>query len=175
MDLPFLRNRRNLAWHDDAVKPSMGQSFFARNWPFRLWLAAVGVSAAIADVRACEPSFASLQNWPFVLLLLVVIVVAPVLAFFLSLPVAMLVLGPLYKIRARMNGAPFHTGDYVEILAGPNCGRIVEVEAIWKQRGQVVVDLGHPRQKGVQFAFGETQLCRAARPGSVSVIHGGAA
>jgi hypothetical protein len=63
-----------------------------------------------------------------------------------------------------MNGAPFHPGDYVQILVGPNRGQVVPVDVVWTERGQVCLNLGVPRKKGLQFAFSYTQVCRDSPP-----------
>ena len=138
--------------------------FFARHWPLKIWLAAIGLVSALEAGRACEPSVSSFRDWHFVIVFASVIILAPVLACFTSLLAVWLFLGPIYRIRARMNGAPFHPGDYVQVLVGPNRGRVFQVDVIWEQRGQVCLELGEPRKKGVQFAFAYTEVFRVAPP-----------
>ena len=54
------------------------------------------------------------------------------------------ILGPVYFHRARLNGAPFQEGDLVEILVGPNRGRLTRVLETWEWRGMVKVALVNP-------------------------------
>jgi hypothetical protein len=42
------------------------------------------------------------------------------------------------------------------------------VDDVWEQRGQVCLEL--PREKGVQFAFSYTQVCRADLPNESSKV-----
>jgi transcription elongation factor len=78
------------------------------------------------------------------------------------------VLGPIYFHRAQLNGAPFQPGDVVEILVGPNRGRVVRVLESWDWRGMVKVDLGAPatsKRRGIfrcRYIFEETQLLKVA-------------
>jgi hypothetical protein len=71
---------------------------------------------------------------------------------------------PIYYFRGRINGAPFHVGDHVQILVGPNRDRIVRVEAVWENNRQVCVELGDSEKKGVQVPFDYTEVCRAVLP-----------
>jgi hypothetical protein len=146
------------------MKPSFMQMFFAKHWPLKFWMAVIGAISIFMACRACEPSLSSLHDWHFLVLFVSVIVLAPVLACYSSLMIVWLFLGPIYRIRGRMNGAPFHPGDYVQVLVGPNRGRVFQVDVIWEQRGQVCLELGSPRRKGVQFAFAYTQVFRVVLP-----------
>ena len=127
-------------------------------------MAVIGVASIIMAGRSCEPSWSSLHDWRCLILFASVIILAPVFACYTSLFVVWLFLGPLYRIRGRMNGAPFHPGDYVQVLVGPNRGRIFQIDVIWKERGQVCLELGEPRKKGVQFAFSYTEVFRVEPP-----------
>jgi hypothetical protein len=147
-----------------TMKPSFMQTFFARHWPLKIWLAIIGAVSIFMAGRACEPSLSSLGDWHFLVLFVSVIIIAPVFACYTSLIVAGLFLGPIYRIRGRMNGAPFYPGDYVQVLVGPNRGRVFQVDVIWEQRGQVCLELGEPRKKGVQFAFTYTEVFRVVPP-----------
>lgn len=70
------------------------------------------------------------------------------------------VLGPIYFHRAQLNGAPFQAGDPVEILVGPNRGRVVRVVEPLNGRGMVKVDFGE--QPGLKREwFEETQLLKS--------------
>ncbi len=76
------------------------------------------------------------------------------------------ILGPIQFHRAQLNGAPYQPGDLVEILVGPNRGRIVRVQESLDGRGTVKVDLGEqtsPIGKSIFWSgeyFEETQLLK---------------
>jgi hypothetical protein len=148
----------------NAMKPSFMQLFFAQHWPAKFWLAVVAVVSVFLAGQACEPSLSSLRDWHFLILFAVVLVLAPIFACCTSVILIGIILGPIYRLRGRMNGAPFQVGDKVQILVGPNRGRVVPVDAVWKERGQVCLELGGPREKGVQFAFSYFQVYRALTP-----------
>jgi len=146
------------------MKPSFMQMFFAQHWPLKIWIAVIGVVSIIMAGRACEPSWSSFHDWRFLILFVSVIILAPVFACYTSLIIVWIFLGPLYRIRGRMNGAPFHPGDSVQVLVGPNRGRVFQVDVIWEERGQVCLELGEPRKKGVKFAFTYTEVFRVVQP-----------
>ena len=52
------------------------------------------------------------------------------------------ILGPIYHYRAELNGAPFQTGDRVEVLVGANRGHVARVAEVWEWRGDLRVDWG---------------------------------
>src|SRR5262245_2694457 len=113
------------------------QYIFAKDWPMKAYFAlaaSLGISIVVA---VCQPSTAMFRDWQFALLFLVSIIVAPVLAFFLSLPCAFMFLGPVYFLRAKLNGAPFQVGDRVRILVGPHRDRVVQIYDVWTERRQV--------------------------------------
>jgi hypothetical protein len=85
------------------MKPSFMQMFFAQHWPLKIWLAVIGAVSIFVAGRACEPSLSSLHDWHFLILFASVIIVAPVFACYTSLLVVWLFLGPIYRIRGRMN------------------------------------------------------------------------
>jgi hypothetical protein len=92
------------------------------------------------------------------------------LAWFLGWAICSLagpfILGPIYLHRAKLNGAPFAVGDMVEILVGPNRGRVLRVLEPLDGRGLVKVDLGeHASRKGKSIFgtgnfFEEAQLIK---------------
>ena len=119
---------------------------------------ALAVSLGIwVVVAVCEPSAAMFGDGQFTFLFVVSIIIAPILALFLSLLYAFVFLGPIYRLRARFNGAPFHAGDRVRILVGPHRDRVVKICDVWKERGEVRVELNALEAKDV-FSF--TQICR---------------
>lgn len=101
------------------------------------------------------------EQWQFLLLFVTSVILMGALGFFLSLPVAFVFLAPIYHLRAKFNGAPFHIGDRVQILSGPYQGRVVEVYDVWNERNQVRVDLDPQAKADVKDVFSTTQVCRA--------------
>ena len=88
-----------------------------------------------------------------------------VLAILPALPLGalfgMFILWPIIQIICRsLNGAPFHPGDMVRILAGKHRDRVVRVYEIWPSRGQVRVELGEQEEKAVKDVFMDIQVCR---------------
>lgn len=142
------------------MKPSRMQYIFAKDWPLKAYFSVAAMLGLWAAVATCQPSMALFSDWLYLLLFIVSIVVTPVLAFFLSLPCAWMVIGPLYYLRARLNGAPFHIGDRVRILVGPHQDRTVQVYEVWAERRQVRVDLDAQTEKDVTDVFSFTQVCR---------------
>ena len=66
----------------------------------------------------------------------------------------------IWRICAKLNGAPFHEGDMVRILTGPHRDRVCRIYALWSERGQVRVDLGESAAKDVTDVFSYVEICR---------------
>lgn len=66
----------------------------------------------------------------------------------------------LWRIRARVNGGPFHTGDIVQVIAGPCAGRVGSVYEEWPTRNQVRVDLGDSEMREVKDVFSHVELMK---------------
>ncbi|MBN2310927.1 MAG: KOW motif-containing protein [Candidatus Hydrogenedentes bacterium] len=82
----------------------------------------------------------------------------------------------IYARRGRVNGAPFHVGDTVQILAGPYRGRIARVYS--SGPGDLVrVELGDERREKRTDIFPPERLLRedpaAEPPGPPSPPHDG--
>ncbi len=137
------------------MKPSKRQLFFAQGWPWLLmfW----GPSIALALLGGWLAPAGSMGA-----------VLGPGIGASVGVVGMLLVLRPLQLRLARVNGAPFHNGDLVQVLAGRYRGRVGRVYAEWETRGQVRVDLGDEAKRKVQDVFGELQLCRVeeAEPAS---------
>ncbi len=135
------------------------QYAFAHEWPLKIYLGmCVGLCLA-GSVHVCEPGQGVFRDWPYLFWLLAVIILAAVLGFYLALPFAWMLLGPLYRLQARRNGAPFAPGDYVRVLVGPHRGRVVRVREHW-QADNLRVDLGPAADTQYQDIFSPTQLLR---------------
>jgi hypothetical protein len=142
------------------VKPSLAQYIFAKNWPAKVYFSVAAAFGVGVAVTTCQPSMAMFSDWGFLLLFVVSVLAAPVLFFFLSLPLAWMVLGPLYWARGKLNGAPFHVGDHVRILVGPHRDHVGQVYAVWDERRQVRVELDAEAKKDCSDVFSFTQVCR---------------
>jgi len=142
------------------MKPSRAQYFFARRWLFNAWLIAVPLLCMIVAVRAAGTSSATLAQWPTLLRLCGLVLLASLLGYFLALLLGSFVFGPVYYARGQRNGAPFRNGDLVHILVGPHRDRVVRVYEVWASRDQVRVDLGELERKDVVDVFSYFEICR---------------
>jgi hypothetical protein len=149
------------------VKKSAIQYIFARSWPRKAYFSAAAAFGVWSAVVACQPSMAMFGDWEYLLLFVVSVVVAPILAFFLSLLLIPLGMAQLYYWRGRLNGAPFKVGDRVRILVGQHRGRITRVYSMW-QGDSVRVELGKEAEHTHADIFEPTQLVREtdAEPGA---------
>lgn len=130
---------------------------FAHDWPTKIYLGACSGTCLVLAILACRPSLELFKDWQYVLLLIVAVVIAPVLGFYLALPCEFLVLGPLYRVQERRNGGPFKPGDRVRILVGPHRGKVTTVRKSW-QGGRLCVDLGCQAETEFSDIFAPTQL-----------------
>ncbi|MGZ4964363.1 MAG: hypothetical protein ACXWKG_11690 [Limisphaerales bacterium] len=145
------------------MKPSPINYIFARDWPLKGYLSAWAILGVVIVVSVCQPSRAMFSDWTFCLLFFLSLLIAPVLFGFLSLPMAFMVLGPIYFLGGRLAGAPFRAGDRVRILVGPHRDRVVEIYDVWDSRRQVRVHLDAQSEKDVRDVFSFTQVFREHR------------
>ena len=131
-------------------RPSIIQLFFAKTW---LWNCAFWVCPIIIGLIFLIPLYSSLEGYgDFVK----AIFSGAILGFFCSyFPLSILA-----KILMKINGAPFHDGDMVHILAGKHRGKIVRVYKIWEERKEVRVDIGEQAKKDVEDVYSYTEVCR---------------
>ncbi len=144
------------------MTPERARSFYARNWPARIWIVvfpalcvalmavALGPPPELAGFKGDAKGYLLLLG----LALLIGLCAAALLGPFL--------LGPLYHYRAERNGYPFHPDDRVELLVGANRGRVVRVVEVWDWRGDLRVDLGESARPGANTLFQFTQVVRVA-------------
>jgi hypothetical protein len=104
------------------MKTTALQIFFAEDYLGKAWIATFVVSAVTAMTGILGISFSSV-------LLGFSIFVAGAVAYLVSLIAGSCVLPPFYRLRERLNGAPFKKGDTVEILKRPYRGRIARVDS----------------------------------------------
>jgi hypothetical protein len=136
-----------------AVEPKRLHYFFAQDWPLTIWLAAFTVAFAAGAIRLVGPPWGCASCF-------VVVAVTTVIGLLVGLLSSMIVLPPLYRHRARVNGAPFRKGDAVRILCGRHRGTVAEVYEVWLERGQIRVDLGDAARKEVKDVFYLTDVLR---------------
>lgn len=141
------------------VKAAPIRYAFARDWPLKAYLGLCSALCLAAAVYACQPSPTLFKDWLYVLVFLAVIVVAPVLGFFLALPFAFAIVGPFYHLQACRNGSPFKPGDRVRVLVGPYRNRLTQVRSRW-QGDSLRVELGPEADETYKDIFVPTQLLR---------------
>jgi len=126
---------------------SLAQRVFAREW---VWVA---LFYALAVFIASWIASLAVPDLRQVLLLLFAGAIAG--AMFARLAVKL-----LRFVRVRLNGGPFHQGDIVQVIAGPNAGRTGIIYEEWPSREQVRVDLGEEAWKAVSDVFDRAQIIR---------------
>jgi hypothetical protein len=136
------------------------QYIFAKNWPMKAYFVLAATVGIWLVISICQPSLGMFADWQFLVLFIVSITLGPILFIYLTLPCAWLFLGPLYHLRAKLNGAPFHVGDRVRILVGPHRNCVVQVYDVWSERNQVRVELGAQARAEVSDVFSCTQVYR---------------
>lgn len=135
------------------MKPTPLHYFFAQDWPLKICLAVFTFGFAAGATRLVGPPWDNL---------------AAAITVGAAIPLGLLIgflswavfLTPLYRRRARINGAPFREGDTVRILSGRYRGTVAEVYAVWLERGQFRVDLGEDARKKVEDVFSPTDVLR---------------
>jgi DNA-binding transcriptional LysR family regulator len=95
------------------VQPNRLHYFFAHDWPLRIWLAAFAAAFAAGAVRLG--------------LGVAIVAVVALMGLLIGFLFALVVLPPLYRRRARVNGAPFRKGDTIRVLRGPHRGAVARV------------------------------------------------
>ena len=142
------------------VKPSVLQRLFASPWMFYGWIIGVTAACIVHVVRTTGTFPTELSNWQSILSFLGAVLLGSLLGPPSGLLSAWFVLGPIYRWRARANGAPFHIGDSVYVIRGPNSGRILSIYELWPDRSQVRLDLGESEREKVSDVFSETEVVR---------------
>jgi len=149
------------------------QILFAKNRPFEAWLLFGSVLGAVLTGLACELSFSALEHWWFSALLAGSISVGSVAGFFCALVSTPFFLSPLYHLRAIRNGAPFEQGDDVRVLTGPYRDVIGRVYGVWKDRGQLRIDLSKEARRSFEDVFSFVQVSRETGVESAQTPPGG--
>jgi hypothetical protein len=122
-------------------------------------MAAGALGALIATVWVFDPTPERLKDWRAVLLFLVAVGLSPVIGILVSILSCAVVLAPLYHALGRANGGPFKPGDVVQILVGPDKGKVSTVYSMW-QGNSVRVRLGSEEERTFKDVFGPNELLR---------------
>jgi len=101
---------------------------FAEDWLAKLWCGGVVAATMAYLVVWLFPTFEILGFSLSSALLVFSILIAGVAAYFASLILGCCVLPPIFRIRERINGAPFEAGDIVKVLKKPYRGKIGHIE-----------------------------------------------
>jgi len=141
------------------MTPSRAHYFFAKHWPVRLWMAAIGLASGLAALLACAPGAEVLKDWAAFRAIALVVAMAMFLGWCVAILAGWFVLGPIYYDRAVKNGAPFQVGDRVRVLVGPYRDRVSRVYALW-QANTVRVELGEREKEKLRDIFSPNQLLR---------------
>lgn len=111
------------------MKTTTLQIFFAEDWLAKTWIAAFVLSAVTVMIAKLLPTFAILGVSFSSVLLGLSIIAGGAIAYLVSLIAGSCILPPFYRIRERLNGAPYKKGDIVEVLKKPHRGRIAQVDS----------------------------------------------
>lgn len=134
------------------LKCLRAHSFALTTWGVSLGCAiAIGWQLVSANANGSALNGAVLFGWGLVALL------GGAAAWLLAGVVLWPIVG---SIVAKVNGAPFHVGDSVEILVGESRERVVRVREVWKDRNQVRVELGETAAVDGRDIFDFYQIVR---------------
>jgi hypothetical protein len=125
------------------------------------WIIAVTGACVVYAVRTTGTFPIEPTNWQSLLSFLGSVLLGTLLGPPSGLLSAWFILGPIYQWRATVNGAPYHIGDNVYVIRGPNSGRVFSVYEVWPGRSQVRLDLGEDKREKVTDVFSETEVVRA--------------
>jgi hypothetical protein len=60
----------------------------------------------------------------------------------------------------KLNGAPFHVGDLVQILVGQHQDHVARVYDVWAERRQLRIELSEQERNDVTDVFDYFQICK---------------
>jgi hypothetical protein len=140
------------------MKPTLAQRVIASGLPEKVVTLGGGIALMAATAATLLPvlelRLAAIAAFVFY------VVVAGLLGVLLAAFAAAFLLGPVYNARAAENGAPYQSGDWVMILAGPHRGRVARVYEVWESRQQVRVDLGDEARGKFEDLFNYVAVLR---------------
>ena len=134
------------------MKPFLVQQFFARAWPWLFVGLGLGIPLCFTVIIAVQ----AYPDWKRVFTLVFICSTGGILATWFMLRASWLIL-------SKINGAPFHKGDEVQIISGSYKGKTATVYEVWKERGQVRLDLGEQAKKAVTDVFSFIEVYRGRR------------
>jgi len=111
------------------MKHTALQVIFAEDWLPKVWIGGFVVTSMAALIIYFHPTFAVLGLSIFSVVLGIAILLGGLIAYLVSLVLGSCILPHVYRIRERLNGAPFEPGDVVEILKKPHRGRMAQIVA----------------------------------------------
>lgn len=160
------------------MKPTRAQYFFANSRPLQVFFGLLFIAAPLYFAYVVADGLAHvyqpLSNIWNLFRVSFLVIVALLIGVLLALVVAAFLVGifwpllrPLYKTRARKNGAPFRVGDNVQILVGRHKGRVVRVYSEWRDEC-VRVELGEKEKEKFNDIFSDIQLLREPQNKSIS-------
>src|SRR5258708_28431966 len=132
------------------------------DWPASL-LCTAALGAAIwylGSATSLHPQ--NLREWRLVIGFVSLSCAVVLTALLIALVLSWIVLSPLYRHQARLNGAPFKVGDSVRVLSGPSKGCNARIYSIW-QGGTFRVDLDESAKEHFAQLFAAYQLEREPR------------
>jgi len=144
------------------MKPTRAHYFFAQNWPVKIGIVLVPSLFVVLMARALDPApeiagfDAEARSYLFLL------GIALLLGFCVVALMGPFILGPIYHYRAELNGAPFQTGDRVEVLVGANRGRVARVAEVWESRSDLRVDWNSSVARKGRTIFHFAQVIKVA-------------
>src|SRR3954454_13548994 len=107
------------------------QTFFAREWPAKIWLSTGPAIVLIQAARVADIHSWTSSNWkPELVMAICTLLLLPV-GYLCSAVCAFIVLIPLNRMRCRLNGGPFSPGDSVRIIVGEHYDKIGQVKCYW--------------------------------------------
>jgi hypothetical protein len=109
------------------MKPSSLQIVFAEEWLAKIWIGGIVLVSMTILVIKLAPSFADLGFSLSSIWLALSILLVGIIAYLVSIILGSCLLPPIYRSRERINGAPFYSGDTIEVMKKPHRGRIAEV------------------------------------------------
>lgn len=130
-----------------SARPSWIRRGLTSNWLWLILFFGFPVSAGIIWLTRVRPAqeYSLWELW---------------LGAFVGVVIGFPVFYVVQYLVGRLNGAPFHRGDCVQILSSRHCGKIVRVYDEWPERGQVRVDLGDDLKRDVEDVFSYVELRR---------------
>ncbi len=111
------------------MKRTKLQVFFAEDWLGKIWIGGIVTGATIGLLIHFLPTFAIIGVSFSSVGLGVAILLSSAIAYLGSLVLGSCLLPPIYRMRERINGAPFEEGDYVEIMKKPHRGKTARIAA----------------------------------------------